>query len=268
MKPLQSVPFFVLALTVALVGCSPAAQAPQPNPSNQAKTATAPTKLPDGTYDVQNVSYEDASGAYEVFLLNPPAGAKPVFTSNNVQMARLTDEAIKEGKKSYLEVKDSNPLLYLTPDFKIAYIHNVTQEQTNPNTGRTETVVVRQESSFWTPFIAGMAGAAIGNALFAPRYYVPPVYGGGPMSGYGGYGNSRNQAFQGYQQRYGSLPPASRVSSSGTFGSSRPGSTSSGNLRSSGSGAGSSRLGTSAPSSQYRTTSPSRSRSFGTGRRR
>ncbi len=98
--------------------------------------------------------------------------------------------------------------MYITEDFKIEYVHNVTETQTNPQTGRTETVVVRRESNFWTPFAGALAGQAIGSLLFRPQYYVPPVYQpGGVLTGYGGYGSSYSQAVDRYQDRY-KAPPA------------------------------------------------------------
>ena len=33
-------------------------------------------------------------------LLNTPAGSSPILTTDNVQMARLTDEEVSEGKKN------------------------------------------------------------------------------------------------------------------------------------------------------------------------
>ncbi|MDY7013617.1 MAG: hypothetical protein SVX43_08420, partial [Cyanobacteriota bacterium] len=99
------------------------------------------------------------------------------------------------------------PVLYLTEDFRIEYVHNVTETQTNPQTGQPETVIVRRESSFWTPFAGAIAGQMVANALFTPRYYVPPVYTGGTLRGYGGYGNTYDRAVQQYQSRY-NAPPA------------------------------------------------------------
>ena len=39
-------------------------------------------------------------------------------------MARLTDDEIKAGKKTYLKVENSQPVLYMTEDFKLEYVHN------------------------------------------------------------------------------------------------------------------------------------------------
>jgi len=36
------------------------------------------------------------------------------------------------------------PVLYLTEDFKIEYVHAVTETQTNPKQGNKKTVVVRR----------------------------------------------------------------------------------------------------------------------------
>ena len=98
-------------------------------------------------------------------------------------------------------------------DFKIEYVHAVTETQTNPQTGQQETVVVRRENNFWSPFagaVAGnLAGQAIGSLLFRPQYYVPPVYqpGVSVLRGHGGYGSSYGQAVERYQTRY-SAPPS------------------------------------------------------------
>jgi len=178
---------------------------------NVSQTSTA-TKLSDGQYQVQQGTYDDATGEYTLFLLN---STPPTFTTENLQMARLTDEEIKEGKKSYLKVENGQPALYLTEDFKIEYVHNVTQTQTNPQTGQQETVIVRRENSFWSPFAGSLAGSiagqAIGSMLFRPQYYVPPVYQpGGVLTGFGGYGSSYDQAVNSYRSRYNAPPAAVR----------------------------------------------------------
>ncbi|AHJ30174.1 Superfamily II DNA and RNA helicase [Nodularia spumigena CCY9414] len=175
---------------------------------NVSRTSTA-TKLSDGQYQVQQASFDDGTGEYTLFLLN---STPPTFKTENLQMARLTEEEIKEGKKTYLKVENGQPALFMTEDFKIEYVHNVTETQTNPQTGQQETVVVRRESNFWAPFagaVAGnIAGQVIGNALFRPQYYVPPAYqSGGVLTGYGGSGPTYNQAVSSYQTRY-NAPPA------------------------------------------------------------
>lgn len=201
-----------LALTLCLttVACGGENQANSPN-SSVSKTAT-PTKLNDGQYQVQQGTYNDANGEYTLFLLN---NNPPSFATEKLQMARLTDEEIKAGKKTYLKVENGQPALYLTEDFKLEYVHNVTETKTNPQTGQKETVIVRQESNFWTPFAASLAGniagQAIGSMLFRPQYYVPPVYQpGGVMTGYGGYGSSYDSAVANYRSRYNEPPAAVR----------------------------------------------------------
>ncbi|OBQ32158.1 MAG: hypothetical protein AN487_22910, partial [Anabaena sp. CRKS33] len=130
-----------LALTLCLttVSCGGENQANSPN-SSVSKTAT-PTKLNDGQYQVQQGTYNDANGEYTLFLLN---NNPPSFATEKLQMARLTDEEIKAGKKTYLKVENGQPALYLTEDFKLEYVHNVTETKTNPQTGQKETVIVRQ----------------------------------------------------------------------------------------------------------------------------
>ncbi|MBD2162854.1 hypothetical protein H6G04_00385 [Calothrix membranacea FACHB-236] len=202
----------VLAMSLCLtsVACGSSNETTPPA-RNVSQTSTA-TKLSDGQYQVQQATYDDGTGEYTLFLIN---SKPPTFVTENLQMARLTDEEIKEGKKSYLKVENGQPSLYLTEDFKIEYVHNVTQQQTNPQTGRQETVVVRQENSFWVPFagaVAGnIAGQAIGSLLFRPQYYVPPVYQPGQvLRGYGGYGSNYDQAVSSYRSRYNEPPAAVR----------------------------------------------------------
>ncbi len=167
------------------------------------------SSIADGEYPVQQATFDDADGEYTLMLLNAPSSS---FRTKQLQMARLTDEQIKEGKKSYLKVENKEPVFYLTEDFKISYVHNVSEERTNPSTGRTETTVVRQESNFWSPFAGslagGIAGQAIGSMLFRPQHYMPPQFqsGGGPMLGYGGYGRTYGDAVGNYQQRYQQSP--------------------------------------------------------------
>ncbi|MBD0337640.1 MAG: hypothetical protein ICV62_19300, partial [Cyanobacteria bacterium Co-bin13] len=97
---------------------------------------------------------------------------------------------------------------YLTPDFRIEYVHNVTETQVNPQTGQQEVVIVRQEPSFWTPFAGALAGQVVGNLLFRPQYYMPPRYQSGVvLVGYGGYGRNYTEAVSRYQSRY-QAPPA------------------------------------------------------------
>ncbi|MBW4691862.1 MAG: hypothetical protein KME27_08840 [Lyngbya sp. HA4199-MV5] len=200
-----------LTLLVTSVGCgSPVAEQPKTDGQAQTEQArnVAQTKISDGQYPVQQATYNDDGGEYNIVLLNTKPGESSVFRATNVPMARLTNEEVSAGKKSYLKIENGQPSLYLTEDFKLEYVHNVTQEQTNPETGRQETVVVRQESNFWAPFAGALAGQALGSLLFRPQYYVPPLYQPGvPLSGYGGYGSSYNQAVNSYQSRY-QAPPA------------------------------------------------------------
>lgn len=260
----------------------------QSSPNNN--TAAAPTQLSSGQYPVQQVTYNDVDGEYTLMLLNTPPGTPSVVRTTNLQMARLSDEEIKAGKKSYLEVNGGQSALHLTEDFKIEYVHNVTQTQTNPQTGQQETVIVRRETGFWTPFAGALAGQALGSLLFSPRYYVPPVYQPGRvLVGYGGYGNSYDQAVDRYRSRYQEPPAAVRNRQVfRTTGSLRRSPsynqptttrrTPQDGSRSTGSGYGSSRLRQSGKSSPSRVNRPSfgsgaRSRparrgAFGSGKRR
>jgi hypothetical protein len=274
--------FLVISMSLALcwtaVGCgdSSLGDSRSPNQSNRpANTNRAQTPLPDGQYPVQQATFDDGTGEYAVAALNTPPGVPSTLRTDNLQLARLTDEEVKAGQKAYLKVEKGQPSLHIPEDFKIEYVHNVTEQQTNPQTGRTETVVVRQEPSFWSPFAGALAGQAIGSLLFRPQYYVPPAYQPGvPLSGFGGYGSSYGQAVDRYQQRY-SAPPVvernrqvfrstGRISSPGyrSPSVSRP---STSTDRPTGSGFGSSTLRRSNGSTSPRVNRPS---SFGSGRSR
>ncbi|MEA5602653.1 hypothetical protein [Nostoc sp. UHCC 0252] len=282
--------FLALSLCVTTVACGGGNET-NPPAKNVSQTS-ANTKLSDGEYQIQQATYDDATGEYSLFLLN---NNPPTFATENLQMARLTDDEIKQGKKTYLKVDKGQPILYLTENFKIEYVHNVTENKTNPQTGQQETVVVRRENSFWTPFagsVAGsLAGQAIGSMLFRPQYYVPPVYQSGQgLSGFGGYGGSYGQAVQSYQSRYNTQPAAVRnrtaFRNTGTIRRSYPGNSNvrnvprstTGNNRPSGSGFGGSSLRPSGNSSTTRrnsgsgfgsgrSTAPRRSSGFGSRRR-
>ncbi len=227
-----------LSLTVTTLACGGIESSADPSSSSspmaqvEAPVAT-PTAIQDGSYPVQQATYDDGTGEYALMLLNTPAGSPPVYRATNLQMARLTDAEIQAGQKSYLKVENSQPVLYLTEDFRIEYVHNVTETQTNPQTGQQETVVVRRESNFWTPFAGALAGQAIGSLLFTPHYYILPVYAPGRvLTGYGGYGRNYNDAVSSYQTRYKAAP--AEVKNRQTF-------RTTGNLRSPSLGTGSTR---------------------------
>jgi hypothetical protein len=202
-----------LALCWTTLGCGNSSLSdPQSKEQPRAtETRNGETKLPNGQYPLQQATYNDADGEYTVMLLNTPVGAPSVFKTTNLPLAQLTPEEVKAGQKGYLKVENGQASLHIPEDFKIEYVHNVTENVTNPQTGERETVVVRQEPSFWTPFAGALAGQAIGSLLFRPQYYVPPVYQSGrPLSGFGGYGSSYNQAVNRYQERYQAPPAAVR----------------------------------------------------------
>jgi hypothetical protein len=187
---------------------------PQNSSNPQVTNNTAQKALPAGEYPVQQATFNDANGEYTLMLLNTPAGSSPTYRTANLQMARLTEEEVKSKKGAYAKSENGQVSMHMPEDFKIEYVHNVTQTQTNPQTGQKETVVVKQESSFWKPFAASVAGTiagqAISNMLFRPQYYMPPVYSSGGMMGYGGYGSSYNQAVDSYRSRYNEPPAAVR----------------------------------------------------------
>lgn len=203
--------FVILFMSLSLCWTTLACSSSQTNqyPSQNVSNSAAPTRISNGKYPVQQATYNDLNGEYNLMLLNTPPGTPPAFRTTDLQMARLTDEEVQAGEKTYLEVDNGQAAMHLSEDFKIEYVHNVTETQTNPQTGQPETVIVRQQSSFWAPFAGALAGQALGSLLFRPQYYVPPVYQpGGVLTGYGGYGRTYDQAVTTYQTRYKSPPPA------------------------------------------------------------
>jgi hypothetical protein len=209
--------FMALTLSFTSVACGGGEDRATQNQTQQQRSPavsnnTKQTPLTAGKYPLQQATYNDANGEYNLMLLNTPPGTPAMYRTTNLQMARLTEEEVKANEKSYLKSENGQVSLHLPEDYKIEYVHNVTENQTNPQTGQKETVVVRQESSFWKPFagaVAGqVAGQVISNMLFRPQYYMPPAYSSGGMNGYGGYGANYGQAVQSYQTRYNSPPPA------------------------------------------------------------
>ena len=226
-----------------------------------------------GRYPVQQATYDDSDGTYTLMLLDTPPGMDSIYRTDNLQMARLTDEQIAQGQKVSLEIEGDRAVLYLTEDFRIEYVHNVTEAKTDPQTGESQTVVVRRESNFWTPFAGALAGQAIGSLLFSPLYYVPPMYSPGPLRGYGGYGSTYGQAVDRYQTQHNAPPPAVKNRQTlRTTGSLRRSpsttstrrSSSSRASKSTGSGFGSSRLKN---SGTFKSTRPKSNSSFGSSRR-
>jgi hypothetical protein len=257
----------------------------QPSFNNNNAAVTEPIAISDGKYPVQQATYDDVSGEYTLMLLNTPAGSPSTLRTAQLQMARIAEEEADKGEKTYLQVENKQPVMYLTEDFKIEYVHNVTETREDPQTGQAETVVIRRESSFWTPFAGAIAGQAIANILFRPHYYVPPIYSPGTvLTGYGGYGTSYSQAVNRYQERYKAPPAAVRNSrtlrTTGSLrnsASTKARTTRNNNSRSTGSGVGSSTLRTSGRNSTKQFKRPSSfgssgarrpSRSFGSSRRR
>ena len=203
--------FIVVLISLSLCWTTLACGSPNTTTYNRpAQTVSQNrTQVKQGEYPVQQAEYNDANGEYSLMLLNTPPGTPPVYRTANLQMARLTDEQIQAGKSSYADIQGDRATLYLTEDFKIEYVHNVTETRTDPATGQQQVVVVRRESNFWQPFAGAFVGSAIANTLFAPRYYVPPVYQpGSSLVGYGGYGNTYDSAVQDYRSRHNSPPPA------------------------------------------------------------
>ncbi len=217
---------FALLSLLALTGCGGPADLPPPisppaieRPAQatpaQAQTAdqtTTDQTIRAGKYGLQQASFDDGDGVYTLMLLDTPPGMPGMVKTKDLKMARLTEEEVKAGQKSYYQAESGS--LHLAEDFRIDYSHNVTETRPDPQTGQSQTVVVRRETSFWSPFFGSLAGnvagSALSNMLFRPQYYVPPIYQPGGMTGHGGYGQTYSQAVDNYRSRYNAPPIVER----------------------------------------------------------
>ena len=206
-KPVIAI-FLTIILSFSTVACGSSNSVNTNNPATFTNNTNVPkNNIASGKYPVQQATFNDVDGEYILMLLNTPSGSNPTFRTTNLQMARLTDEEIKNGQQTFVEINGNEGIMHLTEDFRIEYVHNETETVTNSNTGKHETVVVRQQSSFWSPFAGALAGQALGSMLFRPQYYVPPTFqSGGNLTGFGGYGNTYDQAVQSYRTNNNSIP--------------------------------------------------------------
>lgn len=264
--------FLTILLSFGTVACGSSNSVNTNTPTTFSNNTNIPkNNITSGQFPVQQATFNDVDGEYTLMLLNTPPGSSPIFRTTNLQMARLTDEEINNGQKTFVEINGNEAIMHLTEDFRIEYIHNETETVTNPDTGKQETVIVRQESSFWSPFAGALAGQALGSLLFRPQYYVPPIYQPGVnLSGFGGYGSTYNQAVENYRSNYNTVPPVEKnrqsFRSTGTIKNSSGNKITNVNPNSSkgtGSGVGSSNLKTSGKSSKVKQPS---SNSFGSNK--
>jgi hypothetical protein len=272
MATLRRAILFSMVVLLGVVGTScgsPSVDASANKTPQTQQAAAQNTRIADGQYPIQQATYDDGTGEYQLALLNTAPGQSAIFKTDNLQMARLTDEEVAQKTGNYLKVEKGQSSLHITEDFKIEYVHNVTETVEDPQTGQPQTVVVRQESNFWAPFAGAVAGQALGSLLFRPQYYFPPVYQpGAALVGHGGYGRTYDQAVSNYRTRY-QAPPAEvknrqvfrstgKVRSPQTTTRRRTPTT---QPRSSGSGFGTSTLRQRQPNRQYQQRKPS----FGSG---
>lgn len=171
-------------------------------PNTQASEASCP--LTPGDYGVQTALYQGDHGQYELMILNAPACFHQPLKIKNLQLARI--EGDEKGEKVKLTYGGAeNATLYMAEDFQIKMVQTV-----------TENGVQKQQSGSWSPFVTGLAGAAVGavagsmisRAFNKPQYYTPPPMEAGKttLRGYGGVGDTREGAARSYQQNYANRP--------------------------------------------------------------
>ena len=177
--------FAILAL-LAIQACTPAPQ--EEKVAEEKHCAINP-----GKYQVQTASFLKNQQSYELFVLGAQPCVKQPVVLENVQMAQLNTEG--DQKEAKVEIRGNENILYLSKSFSIDLVSEV--ENANGQ--------VQREQSMWTPFLAGAAGMVAGqmisNAFFnKPRYVQPPVMqpGQSRASGIGAYGNTRQEAFNSY----------------------------------------------------------------------
>lgn len=197
-----------IALSGSLAACGNSTPTAQQNATQQtAGVQNAPNAMPAaaGEYPVQQASYNNSTGEYTLMLLNAPPGMNP-YRVSNLQMAQLTEAALKAGKTSYLALTGNGgqPVLYLQPSFKIEMLSGAPAANGGP-VGNTMQAGV--QPTYWQP-MGGGGELDIDLDFHQPYYYVPPPYrAGSVLTGYGGYGRTYERAASTYQQRY-NAPPA------------------------------------------------------------
>lgn len=167
---------------------------------NEQQAAETSCPLGPGDYPVQTVTYHADQGQYELMILNAPACFHQPLTTKNLQLARFEDsEKSEKVKLKYNGEQDAT--LYMAEDFQIKMVQTV-----------TENGVKKEQTGSWSPFVSGLAGAAVGalagsmltRALTKPQYYTPPPMEAGrtDLRGYGGVGDTRDGAARSYQQKF------------------------------------------------------------------
>lgn len=182
--------FFLITTLTAQLACDAAKQ----------QASTCP--LNPGSYPVQSALYQGDKGHYELMILNAPACFQQPLKIKSLQLARQEEKDSQEKVKLQYNGEE-NATLYMAEDFQIKMVQTV-----------TENGVSKEQSGSWSPFMTGVAGAAVGaiagsmltKAFSKPQYYTPPPMEAGKSQvfGYGGAGSTREGAVRNYQQNYAS----------------------------------------------------------------
>jgi hypothetical protein len=159
------------------------------------------------TYSVHSVSYDQDSGEYDLIVMGAPSCFKNPLHLSSLKLGRISDS---EKENAIIDLSDSREAsLLIAPDFQINMRKKVTVN------GRTQ-----EQSSSWTPFLTGAAGALAGSFLMnkmfrSPQYVAPPPMKPGQKNvrGVGGYGSTKKEAVKSYQRKYpGSTPTLGKKS--------------------------------------------------------
>ena len=100
-KPVIAI-FLTIILSFSTVACGSSNSVNTNNPATFTNNTNVPkNNIASGKYPVQQATFNDVDGEYILMLLNTPSGSNPTFRTTNLQMARLTDEEIKNGQQTF-----------------------------------------------------------------------------------------------------------------------------------------------------------------------
>lgn len=125
-------------------------------------------ELPRTFYPVQQATFHEDQGSYELILLNTPACFKNPLVLESVRLGRAKDSDTERARLDYID--QSHSTLYIQEGFSLT----LKGKEQDPQTG-----LMDQVSSLWTPFLVGAAGAAVGSMIAnklssRPQYVTPP----------------------------------------------------------------------------------------------
>ena len=155
----------VITAVLLICACTPTPD----SGNNQIQETGCP--LTPGKYQVQSAKYNSDTSHYSLLLTGAPVCFKQPFKIKALKLAQLNKDSELAAELEFFTY--ANSTLNMRQNFPI----DLTQTLTGDD-GRAYT-----QSSSWSPFMSGLAGAAAGsmigglvaNKIFSkPNYYTPP----------------------------------------------------------------------------------------------